>query len=108
MKRIGKALLLGAAFTFTYASTTMLSAHASTTPAATLVSNSASQSLLPTGLAADLGMPRAQGNVFASASETLPADATHVAIFVSGCNDPAPWYMFSGIEAATCLFSGQW
>ncbi|SFB61560.1 hypothetical protein SAMN03159496_05844 [Rhizobium sp. NFR07] len=31
------------------------------------------------------------------------------ASFANGCDDPNyAWYEYSGIEALTCLFSGQW
>ncbi|WP_165495948.1 hypothetical protein [Phytopseudomonas daroniae] len=30
------------------------------------------------------------------------------ASMATSCADPRPWYTFSGIEALTCLFSGQW
>ncbi|MCW2292756.1 hypothetical protein M2262_002806 [Pseudomonas sp. BIGb0408] len=45
---------------------------------------------------------------FASASR--PEDAKHmeVALLQNGCSDPDPWYQFSGIQALTCLLSGQW
>ncbi|GAB3370586.1 hypothetical protein [Azotobacter armeniacus] len=75
------------------------------------------RSLVPTeprsetssALATQVQQPQVS-NVFASAnnpSEGLQRNMT-VASLATSCADPQPWYMFSGIEALTCLFSGQW
>lgn len=47
-------------------------------------------------------------NPFASAGQQEGAQQVKVALFQSGCSDPDPWYMFSGIAAATCILTGQW
>lgn len=31
-----------------------------------------------------------------------------VASMATSCKDPQPWYWFSGIEIATCLYTHQW
>ncbi|PAU64798.1 hypothetical protein BZL41_08705 [Pseudomonas sp. PIC25] len=36
------------------------------------------------------------------------AQGVSVASLATSCDDPRPWYRFSGIEALTCLLSGQW
>lgn len=33
---------------------------------------------------------------------------TAVASMATSCRDPQPWYMFSGIEALTCIYTHQW
>ncbi|WP_437883033.1 hypothetical protein [Pseudomonas sp. LRF_L74] len=103
MERFGKALLLSAAFTITSAAA--LSAQASS--AHSLSPASQAQSDLARLLSTD-ARTSAHPDVFASAQDSLHSKDTTIALFVSGCDDPAPWYVFSGIEALTCIFSGQW
>lgn len=31
-----------------------------------------------------------------------------VASMATSCRDPQPWYMFSGIEILTCIYTKQW
>lgn len=42
-------------------------------------------------------------------SGSQSAAPVQTASFANGCNDPDyAWYEYSGIEALTCLLSGQW
>lgn len=48
-------------------------------------------------------------SVFAQVDSTsVNTQGITVASMATSCADPRPWYRFSGIEALTCLFSGQW
>ncbi|MBP1852539.1 hypothetical protein [Rhizobium halophytocola] len=44
-----------------------------------------------------------------AAAQTSAPELTQTASFALGCHDPNySWWEYSGIEALTCLYSGQW
>jgi acid phosphatase class B len=95
MKKLTQALAF-ACLTLTAATAVQASAtHAPiASPEAVIATNLATQATAPNPFP-----------TVASAENTQPLN---VALFQDSCQDPDPWYMFSGIQALTCIFSGQW
>ena len=98
MKNLSRALAFSAGMAL--AGLTAISAHASATSTPLVAPPQAS-------LDTTVDKPQLQ-TPFASASRVEDAGQVNVALLQSGCDDPDPWYMFSGIQAMTCLLSGQW
>ena len=101
MNSFGKATLFGLALTF--GSAFGLSVHASS--ALSLETPTVPSTTFPT-LAVDT-VKAQPTNLFASAQDVQQSEVL-LASTATSCSDPRPWYRFSGIEALTCLFSGQW
>lgn len=98
MKSLYRALSVGAFVTIT--AMTAVTAHASATDAPIVMSEK--DTLEGVAAQADVQTP------FASATRPEDGQRMEVALLQNGCNDPDPWYRFSGIQAMTCLLSGQW
>ena len=98
MKRLYRALSVSAFVTLT--AVTAVTAQASST---------AAPIVMPAKVALD-GVTAKPALQTPFASATRPEDTKHmnVALMQNGCNDPAPWYQFSGIQALTCVLTGQW
>ncbi|WP_449126214.1 hypothetical protein [Pseudomonas viridiflava] len=74
--------------------------QASTTPASVIVAEKSATDHVATTQTAP--------SPFVTVSQIESAQPLKVAIFQNSCQDPDPWYMFSGIQAMTCLLTGQW
>ncbi|KAF1054583.1 MAG: hypothetical protein GAK43_00774 [Stenotrophomonas maltophilia] len=99
MKNLSRALAFSACLSLTG----MAASTAQATPHAAPISAPSAPLTL-----ASLDSTPAPATPFASASRAQDAAPLRVAVFQSGCDDPDPWYMFSAIQAMTCVFSGQW
>ncbi|WP_206214207.1 hypothetical protein, partial [Pseudomonas viridiflava] len=74
--------------------------QASTTPASVIVAEKSATD--------HIAATQAAPSPFVTVSQIESVQPLKVAIFQDSCQDPDPWYMFSGIQAMTCLLTGQW
>ncbi len=104
MKNLAKTLLVGLSLTALSAAVIPAQANSARSPLTVEMRSDTPLALAEPTLSA----PSPAVFTSADASSTTIKAGTQLASFNTSCADPSPWYTFSGWEALTCVFSGQW